>query len=239
MSGVLHPVGPEPAQTYWIRRGVVLAALAVVISLLVGLTVNLTQAANASGPEAPPAGAADSATPSPSAGPSSSTPLSSITARVERPGSASPTATAGGSARTPARARATKPPTPACDPSQVRVTLTGPPRVKAAKKARLEVSLINGGPQRCRVAVGSQNFALTIVSGTDRIWSTRDCLKSLTSKSAVLDREAALIWKVTWNGRRSFEGCRTRPETPRPGTYVATARFAGAEPVRFRMLLTG
>ena len=35
MSGVLHPEGPEPAQTYWLRR--VLVLLAVVILVLVSL----------------------------------------------------------------------------------------------------------------------------------------------------------------------------------------------------------
>ncbi len=37
MSGVLHPAGPEPAQTYWLRRVLVLLALLIVILVCVVL----------------------------------------------------------------------------------------------------------------------------------------------------------------------------------------------------------
>ena len=46
-------------------------------------------------------------------------------------------------------------------------------------------------------------------------------------------------WKLTWNGRRSRAGCKSRPEIPRPGTYYATAQLAGTEPVRLLMTLSG
>src|SRR5690606_40899271 len=35
MSGVLRPVGPEPARTYWVRRAVVLGFVAVALVVLV------------------------------------------------------------------------------------------------------------------------------------------------------------------------------------------------------------
>ena len=46
-------------------------------------------------------------------------------------------------------------------------------------------------------------------------------------------------WKLTWNGRRSRAGCKSRPEIPRPGTYYATAELTGAEPVQLLMMLRG
>ena len=49
--------------------------------------------------------------------------------------------------------------------------------------------------------------------------------------------EDAYEWRIVWDGRRSKKSCKTRPETPKAGTYVATATFKGADPVRFRMFL--
>ena len=44
---------------------------------------------------------------------------------------------------------------------------------------------------------------------------------------------------MSWNGKRSRPGCKTRAEVPRPGTYFATAQLEGAKPVQLRMILGG
>jgi hypothetical protein len=44
---------------------------------------------------------------------------------------------------------------------------------------------------------------------------------------------------LAWNGRRSRDDCKDRPETPRAGTYFATAQLDGAKPVRLRMIIRG
>ena len=53
MSGVLHPMGPEPAQTYWVRRGVLLAVVLLLATIVVFGVANLTKAAVATAPPPP------------------------------------------------------------------------------------------------------------------------------------------------------------------------------------------
>ena len=40
MSGLLHPVGPEPAQSYWARRALVFGAAAMVLVIAVALIIS-------------------------------------------------------------------------------------------------------------------------------------------------------------------------------------------------------
>lgn len=241
MSGVLHPVGPEAEQTYWIRRAVVLGSALLLLVLLVALIANATRAGSASAAAPPPvvipAGASESA--SPSTAPSSSastTATTSANASSKAKASTTPKATASPSAKK----TATKPAGPvACAPAQLRTTLTGLQRVKPKQRVALRLSLINGTGATCVVKVTPATFALTIYSGRDRIYSTSDCataVKPLTKKVA---DEAAVAWSMTWNGRRSAKDCRNRPEIPRAGTYTATAKLDGAKPVTMRIIIRG
>lgn len=226
MGGVLHPVGPESALTYWIRRGLVLVALAAAVAVVTGAAVNLTQSANASGPVNQPSPAITTPTPTPAAA-SSLAVAPSVSAASSK--SAVPSKPAAGAS----------PRAAVCDPSRLRVTLTGRQRLRVEQQTTFEVSLINGGAQACRLVVDQDVFELRVTSGTDRMWSSRDCAKALTPRSATLEAEEALIWTMNWNGRRSGRDCRVRSEIPRAGTYVATARLRGAEPVRLRLQVAG
>jgi hypothetical protein len=91
----------------------------------------------------------------------------------------------------------------------------------------------------CIAEVNSKNFELKIYSGTDRIWSTRDCTTAVRTVKKKLAGEQALEWTLAWNGRRSRDNCKNRPEIPLPGTYFATAQLDGAKPVQLRMILVG
>jgi hypothetical protein len=260
MSGVLHPVGPEPVRIYWLRRIVVFSVVALVLVLATAVIVNLNSAANATGPEAvpaPPASASatgsangSATTPSWSRAPSLATTSASSTssaaptpspraASSATPSSSAKPATTAESKPSSKTAASAKPAAaPACKPSDLRPTLTGKQRVKVDTKTTFNLSMINGGPQSCALALDSDNFTLTIYSGSDRIWSTGDCAKLISPATVKIPSEGAYEWKLTWDGRRSKKTCKTRPEIPRAGTYVATAHFTGADPVRFRMLLT-
>ena len=57
MSGVLRPVGPAPAQTYWARRALVFGPAVSVLAIAVVLISNGTSSGSAAQPN-PPAGAA-------------------------------------------------------------------------------------------------------------------------------------------------------------------------------------
>ncbi|GAA1426603.1 hypothetical protein GCM10009616_01600 [Microlunatus lacustris] len=234
MSGVLHPVGPEPEETYWARRVAVLIALVAVVGLVVALVVNTSRGAAVSADPVPPPATSPTALDSPAASPSpsvSATPSPTSSASA----SASPSPTASKSPRPE--------PTPsgpvACPPKELRTTLTGKQRLKPEQKTTFTLSLINGSDQTCVVTVAPENFELKIYSGTDRIWSTDDCAKAVKKLSAKVNAEDAVEWTMTWDGQRSRPGCRTRPEVPRPGTYFVTAQLDGAKPVQLRMILGG
>ena len=83
----------------------------------------------------------------------------------------------------------------------------------------MTLSLINGSGLTCTATVNRDNFELRIYSGSDRIWSTKDCATIVKPLTRTLKAEQAMTWKLTWNGRRSSDGCKSRPEVPRPGTY--------------------
>jgi hypothetical protein len=181
----------------------------------------------------PPAGpTAVTRSPNPSTGTRASASSTPATARP----SATASATASG---TPKPSTTPSPEPTACAPSGLRPTLTGKQRLRPKQRSTFTLSLINGSGRTCTTTVNRDNFELMIYSGSDRIWSTKDCATIVKPLRRTLEAEQALEWTLTWNGRRSRSGCKSRPETPRPGTYYATAQLAGAEPVRLLMTLHG
>jgi hypothetical protein len=244
MGTVLHPVGPEPARTYWIRRALIVGAVLIVVIIVMAVMISSNGSAAADDP--PPGDPGLSATPTSTTevSPATITPTPmatatpTATATALRTSSPSPTSTPSALVR-----KASPRPTPtkiapvACRPSQLRATLTGKQRLKPKALNTFALSLINGAPITCVLSVNPRNFELKIYSGTDRIWSSNDCARLVTATTKTLASQQALEWKMTWNGRRSRAGCGRRPEIPKPGTYFATAQYAGAAPVQLRMLL--
>ncbi|WP_375425925.1 hypothetical protein [uncultured Friedmanniella sp.] len=241
MSGVLHPVGPEPEQTYWIRRALVLGSALLMLVLLVTLVVNATSTGSAASAAPPPvvvpAGATTSASPSPSAS-ASATASAKASAKPSTKASAKTSAKPKASASPSAKKTAAKPAAPvACDPDQLRTTLTGSRQLEPKQHARFRLSLINASGATCLVKVTPDTFKLTIYSGRDRIYSTSDCATAVKPVSKKLAAEADVAWLMAWNGRRSAKGCENRPEIPRAGTYIATAKLDGAKAVTMRIIL--
>jgi len=270
MSGVLHPVGPEPASTYWLRRALVIGTLAVVVAVMTALL------GGRNGPQeavsAVPASSAPAATPT--AGPLDPTTSATSLAPTTSPSPAessttSPTPTRSEAAKKSEatkkapeakkstttkkapdtkKAPETKKPTaqtskapqkaaPLCDPDVLRPTLTGKQSLKPKEDTTFTLSMINGGNATCAVSVNAENFELKIYSGKDRIWSTGDCSTAVKSIVRDVSSQQAVEWKMTWNGRRSADGCKNRAAIPQPGTYVATATLEGTKPVKLRMTL--
>lgn len=251
---LMHPIGPERSETYWVRRGLVVAAALVAIILM---GVIAAKAADRSTPTtaqpAPSAGlptfastpdGSASSTPaeqsaSPSASPSptvSASPSASGSPTVS--GSATPSASATGTATTPAPSTSkSSTSTPVvCDPAKLRTTLTSAThRVHQRQPVALAVSVINGSDGTCKVSVSADVFELKVYSGTDRIWSTDDCRREVAPIRRNLGSSQAVAWKQTWNGLRSRSACQVRPEVPMPGTYYVTAQLKGAAPVQWRL----
>lgn len=245
---VLHPVGPEEPRTYWLRRGLVIAAIVVVLAVIVTLVVNAFSPGTAvqANPAPPTATAVLAPTPTPSRTPMATglrTPGTDPSASQKRPATATatPTAKATPSSSTPRPSvTATKKVGPVgCDPAQVRVTLNGKQHLKRKHPNTFQLSLINGSDQTCIASVTRKNFELKIYSGQDRIWSTDDCSTAVKTVKTTLKAQQAVAWKMAWNGRRSRTDCKNRPEVPRAGTYFATAQLKAAKPVQLRMIIRG
>ena len=233
MSGVLHPVGPEPASTYWLRRALVVGVLVVVLVTLIALATRGGDRRQAV-PVAP--SSVLSSAPASTVAPSSPAAGSGPASGPATPGSTGP----GPSRSVTSRSPRPEPATPAaCAPAALRATLTGQRRLRPEERTTFALSVINGSEGTCHVSVTAKNFRLEIYSGQDRIWSSRDCSTAVEPVTATLGRERAVEWRMSWNGRRSAPDCKNRPEIPESGTYVATARLTGAEPVRMRMTLSG
>jgi hypothetical protein len=246
MGAVLHPVGPEPVRTYWMRRALVMGLVLIVLIMVIVAVASVGSSPAATDPTDQGVTAIPVASPSDVATPAAQTPLDTVTPS----GSAYPSDTA-----TPVDAGSPAPagtesvegtiqagtPTAmspaACDPTVLRATLTGKQDLKPKEANSFALSLINSGAVACVVTVQPANFELKIYSGTDRIWSSADCTTLLKPMTKTLQSQQALQWRMSWNGQRSRAGCATRPEVPRPGTYYATAQYAGAQPIQLRMIL--
>lgn len=248
MSGMLHPTGPEPARTYWVRRGILLAVVLLLVVGVVLAVANLTRAAVATAPPPPlPAGnpasspsvsVSGGSTPTPStavpptAVPSTSTaPSSPISATPSAP-SSQPSASAKPSAGVTVIG------TPDCRPADLRVRVKGDGRLSVGENTAFTVTLVNAGQLTCLTSVTATNFELRVYSGKDRIWSSRDCAATFAPFDKKLAVKGAYAWKVTWNGERSVQGksCRSGGKL-KAGTYWATAQLKGVDPAQVRMTI--
>ena len=235
MSGLLRPVGPETASTYWVRRALVFGAT-MVLAVAVALIISGTSSGSAirTNPSPPTAGYAVS---------SSATPswmqTDMPTAAVESSASATSMPAPEPTTRRASTKKSDRNGSPDCSGEDLRPTLTGKQRLALKKRNTFQLSLINGSDQTCTARVTRKNFTLTIDSGSDRIWSTADCPSVIKPISRKLGAEHAVAWSLTWDGKRSKPDCKLARKVTRPGTYVATAKLAGAEPVQLRMILEG
>lgn len=208
MSSVLHPVGPEPRERYWVRRLAVLIAAVVAIGIVIALVGNAMSAGSAVQAEpAPPTIApptlpvtpSASPTPSGTASPSaSSTPgaAASSTATTPPSGSASPT---DGSVVTPdpKQKPKTQRSTPPTDTEKKKAAVEAALKNAAAKKAAAQkkkkaqapvlASCPSGdlrptltGPKKVK-ATKSATFAVSLING-----SSKSCYLKVTSANYTL-----------------------------------------------------
>lgn len=111
--------------------------------------------------------------------------------------------------------------------------------VKAGSKVTFGVTYINRSHQSCSADVNADDYELRITSGTDRIWSTDDCAKLVRKTATTLKPGEAVVWTITWNGKRSAQGqtCKNRPEMPQPGYYHVTSDLKGARSLDYLLIL--
>ncbi|WP_315093176.1 hypothetical protein [uncultured Cellulomonas sp.] len=99
----------------------------------------------------------------------------------------------------------------------------------AGVSATFTVSITNPGSEQCLVDAGEAQREIVITSGSDRVWSNRDCVVPGTEKRTLLLAGGANdTTSFAWNRVRSAEGCPQGLPAPGAGTYSAQLVLAGA-----------
>jgi len=204
-----------PARVYWVRRAIVLGVLLVVVALLVVLgtwVVGLTRGGDAD-PGA--AGLSPSGSPAPSTGAEGAADPGESTA---------PSVPAGPQA---------------CAPETLAVTLAADAATYGSGALpSFTVTIANNGADACLVDAGDAQREVKIASGTDPIWSSRDCAAAGTQvRQLLLAPGASDVTTVQWERKRSAAGCPGGQPAARAGTYSAalTVGTVASAPVVFAL----
>ena len=222
MGSARSPRTRLPQRVYWVRRGVVLVvALALVfgIARLIG-GVGSDPQQSAAGTDR-----ASTVASKPSATGTSAVPVGPV---------APSTALRKKDKQAPAVVAS---PSGACQDDEVSVL---PVVTTAAAGGPIWIGLqLQGTEPACTFAVSPESLVVKIASGTDRIWSSQDCRKSIASSSVVVRSGTPVVVPVYWNGRRSDTDCSTHTQWAMPGFYHVYAAALGSTPtdVQFEVTL--
>lgn len=128
---------------------------------------------------------------------------------------------------------------PDCAPPALAVSITADSAdVAAGVMPTFTVTITNAGNTSCVVDAGELKREVVIVSGTDRVWSSKDCARpDSPARSLLLTPGMTDTTQLAWNRIRSAAGCPAGLPTPRAGTYQATVALAGTSggPTVFRL----
>lgn len=117
----------------------------------------------------------------------------------------------------------------ACAPEALGLTLAADAASYAAAAIpTFTVTLANTGEADCLVDAGAEKLEIAIVSGEDRIWSSRDCPAGAAKRELLLPPGQSDVTQVQWTRVRSAEGCATGLPAVKSGTYSATLTAGGA-----------
>ncbi|HWS58031.1 MAG TPA: hypothetical protein VN257_05785 [Actinotalea sp.] len=117
----------------------------------------------------------------------------------------------------------------ACAAADLAVTLTADGRSYPAGTApTFALAVTNNGSSSCTLDGGEANREVLVTSGSDRIWSSLDCLADPVEQLQLLESGGRFEATVAWPRVRSAQGCPADLAEPRPGTYTAVATVLGA-----------
>jgi hypothetical protein len=214
MSALTRPSGPLPARVYWIRRGIVL----LVALLLVVLFAKVLGGGSDGKGDADARAEAASGEVRTSAD-DQDEPAAGATGQRKGKGAKAPLADPDGD----------------CDPADVTIT----PLIKTvANDGSIDFEVaVTGAEPACTWTFSRQTVALKITSGRDEVWSSQQCRRMLPEKDLVVRSGVQSKVALTWDGRRSDDGCTRRRGWAQPGYYHAVIAAMGGEPtdVQFRV----
>ncbi len=83
--------------------------------------------------------------------------------------------------------------------------------------------------EACTWQASPSTMTVTITSGEDYIWSTRECPAAIPPQDVVIRQAVDAPVVVTWSAKRSDETCSNRTEFALPGFYHVEAAALGGE----------
>lgn len=127
---------------------------------------------------------------------------------------------------------ATPSPSAGCDLNQVTVTAsTDKPSYAPGENPLLSLKVTNGGQADCEVNLGTSQMEFLVMSGSDRIFSSKDCQAASDDLIKTIQPGNSEIANFPWPRNRSVEGCTEVAVKPGGGgaTYTFTARLGNKQ----------
>ncbi len=90
----------------------------------------------------------------------------------------------------------------------------------------------------CTWTVSPDTLTVSITSGTDSIWSSRECPAAIVPQDVVVRQAVDAPVVITWNAKRSDDECSAFTEWAMPGFYHVEAAALAGEPtdVQFELV---
>ena len=159
---------------------------------------------------------------------SSTQPSSTDSATSQASPSAAATPSASASATPSATPSPTASATPACNQNLVTVSAsTDKPAYGPGENPLLTLKVTNGGTVPCEVNIGTSQMEFLVTSGSDRIFSSKDCQASSEDLVKVIAPGASETANFPWSRNRSADGCKAVAAAPGGGGayYIFTAKL--------------
>lgn len=116
------------------------------------------------------------------------------------------------------------PSTPVCDQSKITVAAsTDAQSYPAGQKPVFTLTVTNSGTVACDVNVGTSQMDFLVMSGSDRIFSSKDCQEGAVDLVKSIPPGAAEKANFPWQLNRTVAGCTPIAAKPGPGTYTVAA----------------
>ncbi|GII39156.1 hypothetical protein Pph01_41590 [Planotetraspora phitsanulokensis] len=142
------------------------------------------------------------------------------------PGSRLPSASATPSSRASAGSRTRGAGDP-CDAKDLVVALqAGQDYYNRGVTPNFLLTIVSTARVACTVDVGPRALEMRVTSGSDRVWSTADCVSGPGVDTQTLQRGVPYVRTIQWDRRLSGSDCSSRRSSAAAGTYVASA-YAG------------
>jgi len=226
MATTVRPRGPLPARVYWIRRLVVLGVPLLLVVVLARLLGGSSDARDGASGTATQAGASVETASAPAAGPTSQVgPAQDGEGRKGKKGKK----------KRDQVVQETAPPEPVlaepsgpCEPSDI-VATPAITSVAGGADIPITINLRTVVTEACTWRASPETMTVTITSGSDDIWSSRECPAAIAPQDVVVRQAVDAPVVVTWSARRSDEGCTKWTDWARVGFYhVQAAALGGA-----------